>query len=86
MNASRCFENRTFHVYKNPDTTSCNESSEYIQKVKYNAIYNQNCKIVSATTNGLSESQIAHTFGIKYPNYQLRYDTFDVSCNKIKYL
>jgi len=86
MSSSRCFENRTFHIYKNPDTTSCNESSEYIQKVKYGAIYHQNCKIVSATTNGLSESQIAHSFGIKYPNYQLRYDTFDVSCNKIKYL
>ena len=86
MSSSRCFENRTFHIYKNPDVRTCNESSEYVQKVKFGVIYNQNCKIVASATNGLSESQIARSFGIKYPNYQLRNDTFDVSCNKFKYL
>lgn len=86
MSASRCFDNRTFHIYKNPDVNSCNESSEYIQKVKFGAIYYQNCKNVSAATNGLSESQISHLFGIKYPNYQVRYDMFDISCNHVKHL
>jgi hypothetical protein len=83
---SRCFENRTFHIYKNPDVNSCNESSEYIQKVKFGVIYNENCKIVSAATNGLSQSQIARSFGVKYPNYQIRNDIFDVSCNYVKHL
>ena len=49
-------------------------------------LYNENCKIVSAATNGLSGSQIARTFGVKYPNYQIRNDIFDVSCNVIKHL
>ena len=84
MNTSRCFENRTYHIYKNPDVKTCNESSEYVQKVKFGAIYNENCKVVSSATNGLSESQISRTFGVKFPNYQLRYDTYDVSCNIIK--
>jgi hypothetical protein len=53
--------------------------------VKFGAIYNQNCKNVAAATNGLSQSQISRTFGVKFPNYQLRYDTFDVSCNIIKH-
>ncbi len=86
MSSSRCFENRTFHIYKNPDVRTCNESSEYVQKVKFGAIYNENCKNVASATNGLSESQIARSFGIKYLNYQLRNDTFDVSCNNFKYL
>lgn len=86
MSSSRCFENRTFHIYKNPDTASCNESSEYVQKVKFAAIYNENCRNVSAATNGLSQIQIARTFGVKYPNYQLRNDVFDVSCNYVKHL
>jgi hypothetical protein len=86
MSSSRCFENRTLHIYKHPDVASCNESSEYIQKVKFAAIYNENCKYIASATNGLSQSQIASTFGVMYPNYQLRYDTFDVSCNKMKYL
>ena len=86
MSSSRCFDNRTFHILKNPDARSCNESSEYVQKVKFATVYNENCKNVTTATNGLSESQIARTFGVRFPDYQLRYDLFDVSCNYIKHL
>ena len=86
MNARSCFENRTFHIYrehsKNPKC--CNESSEYIQKVKFGVIMNENCKKVTSATQGLSSDVIARTFGRSYPNYQIRNDVFDVSCNKIK--
>jgi hypothetical protein len=84
MNSRNCFENRTYHIYAKNGSTLCNESSEYVQKVKFGAILNENCKNVASATNGLSESQIARSFGIKYPNYQLRYDSFDISCNKMK--
>jgi hypothetical protein len=86
MNTTRCFENRTFHIYtehsKNPK--SCNESSDYIQKVKFGVIMNENCKKVVATTNGLSSDVVARSFGYRYPNYQIRNDVFDICCNKIK--
>jgi hypothetical protein len=84
MNSRNCFENRTYHIYAKNGSRLCNESSEYVQKVKFGAILNENCKNVASATNGLSESQIARSFGIKYPNYQLRYDSFDISCNKMK--
>ena len=45
---------------------------------------NDNCKKVNAATNGLSADVVARTFGRVYPNYQIRNDMFDVSCNKIK--
>jgi hypothetical protein len=48
------------------------------------AIMNDNCKKVNAATNGLSADVVARTFGRVYPNYQIRNDMFDVSCNKIK--
>jgi hypothetical protein len=83
MNSRRCFENRTYHIYAKNNTKLCNESSEYVQKVKFGAIFNENCKNVASTTNGLSASEIARSFGVKYPNYQLRYDAFDLSCNKV---
>ncbi len=83
MNSRRCFENRTYHIYAKNNTKLCNESSEYVQKVKFAAILNENCKKVDSTTNGLSATQIAQSFGVKYPNYQLRYDAFDLSCNKM---
>ena len=86
MNTTLCFENRTFHIYtehsKNPK--SCNESSDYIQKVKFGVIMNENCKKVTAATNGLSSDVVARSFGRSYPNYQIRNNMFDVSCNKIK--
>ena len=86
MNTTRCFENRTFHIYtehsKNPK--SCNESSDYIQKVKFGVIMNENCNKVTAATNGLSSDVVARSFGRKFPNYQVRNDVFDISCNKIK--
>ena len=84
MSSRYCFENRTYHIYAKNNSAICNESSEYIQKVKFGAILNENCKNVASTTNGLSESQIARSFGVKYPNYQLRYDAYDICCNKIK--
>ena len=84
MNSRYCFENRTSHIYAKTASTLCNESSEYIQKVKFGAILNENCKKVASTTNGLSAEQVARSFGVKYPNYQVRYDAFDISCNKIK--
>ena len=86
MNTARCFENRTFHIYtehsKNPKCS--NESSDYIQKIKFAAIMNENCKKVTAATNGLSSDVVARTFGRRFPHYQIRNDLFDVSCNKIK--
>lgn len=86
MNTARCFENRTFHIYtehsKNPKCS--NESSDYIQKIKFAAIMNENCKKVTAATNGLSSDVVARKFGRRFPHYQLRNDLFDVSCNKIK--
>lgn len=45
---------------------------------------NENCKKVTSTTQGLSSDVIAQTFRRSYPNYQIRNDVFDVSCNKIK--
>ncbi len=84
MNSQRCFENRTFHIYTNENPRSCNESSEYTQKVKFSSIVNETCKKVALATNGLSASQIASSFGVKYPNYQLRYDAYDLSCNRVK--
>jgi hypothetical protein len=86
MNARRCFENRTFHIYTehNKNPKCCNESSEYIQKVKFGVIMNENCSKVTLATTGLSSDVIARTFVRSYPNYQIRNDVFDVSCNKIK--
>lgn len=85
MSSRHCFENRTFHIYtehdKNPKC--CNESSEYIQKVKFGVVMNENCRNVSAATSGRSSDDIARSFGRVYPNYQLRNDVFDISCNKI---
>ena len=45
---------------------------------------NENCKKVTSATQGLSSDVIAQTFRRSYPNYQIRNDVFDVSCNKIK--
>jgi hypothetical protein len=45
---------------------------------------NENYNKVSADTNGLSSDVVARTFGRIYPNFQLRNDMFDISCNKIK--
>ena len=86
MNTTHCFENRTFHIYKehSKNPKCCNESSDYIQKVKFGAIMNDNCKKVTATTTGLSTDVVARSFGRSYPNYQIRNNMFDVSCNKIK--
>lgn len=81
MSSSRkCFENRTFHIYK---AGSCVESSDYIHKVKFGVVCNENHKIVAAATNGLSQNQIDRSFGVRYPNYQLKYDSYDISCNLI---
>ena len=84
MSSRHCFENRTYHIYAKNNSRICNESSEYVQKVKFGAILNENCKIVASTTSGLSATQIARSFGVKYPNYQVRYDSFDISCNVTK--
>jgi hypothetical protein len=85
MSSRHCFENRTFHTYTehNKNPRCCNESSDYIQKVKFGVIMNENCRNVSAATNGLSADVIARSFGRVYPNQQLRIDVFDISCNKI---
>jgi hypothetical protein len=85
MSSRHCFENRTFHIYTehNKNAKCCNESSDYIQKVKFGVIMNENCRKVSAATSGLSADVIARSFGRVYPNYQLRNDVFDISCNKL---
>ena len=76
MRSSRhCFENRTYHIYK---ANSCVESSDYIHKVKFGVVCYENYRNVAAATNGMSQSQIDRTFGVRYPNYQLKYD---ISCN-----
>lgn len=79
MSSTRhCFENRTFHIYK---ANSCVESSDYIHKVKFGVVCNQDRRNVAAATNGMSESQVKRLFGVRYPNYQLKYDVFDISCS-----
>ena len=85
MSSRHCFENRTFHIYTehNKNAKCCNESSDYIKKVKFGVIMNENCRKVSAATSGLSADVIARSFGRVYPNYQLRNDVFDISCNKL---
>ena len=86
MSIRSCFENRTFHIYTEHDKNvkCCNESSDYIQKVKFAAIMNENYNKVTSATNGLSSDVVARTFGRIYPNFQLRNDMFDIYCNKIK--
>jgi hypothetical protein len=86
MSTRNCFENRTFHIYTEHDknTKCCNESSDYTQKLKFGVIMNENCRNVAVSTNGLSSDEIARTFGRVYPNYQIRNDIFDVSCNKLQ--
>lgn len=85
MSSRRCFENRTFHIYTEHDKNvkCCDESSVYIQKLKFGVVMNENCQKVSAATSGLSADVIARSFGRVYPNYDLRTDVFDISCNKI---
>jgi hypothetical protein len=85
MSSRHCFENRTFHIYTehNKNVKCCDESSEYIQKVKFGVIMNENCRRVTAATSGLSADVVSRSFGRVYPNYQLRNDVFDISCNKM---
>ncbi len=85
MSSRHCFENRTFHIYTEHDknTRCCNESSDYVQKVKFGVVMNENCQKVSVATSGLSADVVARSFGRVYPNHQLRTDVFDVSCNKM---
>jgi hypothetical protein len=83
MGGRGCFEHRTFHILTEHDKNSrCSgETSDYIQKVKFGVIMNENCRKVSAATTGLSSADIARSFGRVYTNYQIRADMFDVSCN-----
>jgi hypothetical protein len=85
MSSRHCFENRTFHIYTEHDknTRCCNESSDYVQKVKFGVVMNENCQKVSVAISGLSADVVARSFGRVYPNHQLRTDVFDVSCNKM---
>jgi hypothetical protein len=85
MSSRHCFENRTFHIYTehNKNVKCCEESSDYTQKVKFGVIMNENCRRVSAATSGLSADVVSRSFGRVYPNYQLRNDVFDISCNKM---
>lgn len=78
-----CFQNRTFHILTEHDKKPrCSgETSDYIQKVKFATVMNENCQKVAAATAGLSAPVVARSFGRVYPNYQLRADVFDVSCN-----
>lgn len=80
-----CFQHRTFHLLTEHDKNSrCSgESSDYIQKVKFAVVMNENCRKVTAATTGLSSAEVARSFGRVYPNYPLRMDVFDVSCNKM---
>jgi hypothetical protein len=80
-----CFQHRTFHILTEHDKKSrcCGESSDYIQKVKFGVVTNENCRNVTAATAGLSSGEVARSFGRVYPNYQIRADMFDVSCNKL---
>ena len=85
MTSRGCFENRTFHIYAehNKNPKCCSESSDYTQKVKFGALMNDTCRNTTLATNGLSQDVIGRTFGVRYPNYQIRNDVFDISCNKI---
>jgi hypothetical protein len=87
MSARGCFDSRTFHIYtehdKNPKC--CNEASDYTQRLKFRIVMNEACVNRSRYLTGVSdESEIPHRVVTRYPNYQVRYDAFDVSCNKIK--
>jgi len=86
MTTRNFFENRTFHIYtEHAKNNKCSgESNEYIPQVKFGVIMKENCRNVSTSTNGISSLHIARSFGRVYPNYQLRNDVFDISCNKIK--
>ena len=44
---------------------------------------NEACNKVSLATTGLSQDVISRSFGVRYPNYQIRNDAFDISCNKV---
>ena len=81
--ARGCFQHRTFHILTEHDKKPrCSgESSDYIQKVKFAVVMNENCRKVTAATAGLSTAEVARSFGRVYPNHQLRADMFDVSCN-----
>lgn len=84
MSSSRgCFQHRTFHILTEHDKKPrcCGESSDYIHKVKFGVVMNENCRKVTTATSGLSSPAIARSFGRVYPNYQIRMDMFDVSCN-----
>ena len=78
-----CFQNRTFHILTENDKKPrcCGETSDYIQKVKFAVVMNENCRKVTAATAGLSSAEVARSFGRVYANYQIRADMFDVSCN-----
>ena len=86
MSLRGCFDSRTFHIYtehdKNPKC--CNEASDYVQRLKFSVIMNETCVNRARFLTGVSSEDIPHRVVTQYPNYQLRYDAFDVSCNKIK--
>ena len=85
MTSRGCFENRTFHIHTdhNKNPKCCIESSGYIQKVKFGVVMNEACNKVTLATTGLSQDVISRSFGVRYPNYQLRNDAFDISCIKV---
>lgn len=86
MSSRSCFDSRTFHIYTEHDknTKCCNEASDYVQKVKFGVIMNEACVNRARALTGVSNADIPHRVITRYPNYQVRYDAFDISCNKIK--
>lgn len=87
MNSRSCFDQRTFHIYTEHDKNRkcCNEASDYTQKLKFNVVMNEACVNRSRYLTGVSdEAEIPHKLVSRYPNYQVRYDAFDISCSVMK--
>jgi hypothetical protein len=67
-----------YHIYAENNPKCFNESSDRIRSLKYRVILNDVCKNVAIS--GLPDNKLQ----IKYPNYQVKYATFDTSCNLLK--
>ena len=84
MSLRSCFDSRTFHIYTDKNPKCCNEASDYVQRLKFSVIMNETCVNRARFLTGVASEDIPHRVVTRYPNYQLRNDAFDISCNKIK--
>jgi hypothetical protein len=52
--------------------------------LKFGVIMNETCINRARFLTGVASQDIPHKVVTRYPNYQLLYDAFDISCNKIR--